>query len=163
MAGESEHILGIVNSFVLSRYRERLRLKPDDLLKDFFHSLLVKLDSRRMIQVHPISGERLARVIKLISSARTAWFLGGFAGYESGECPLVTALDMVELSTGAAASIEPGEIVFYKPELTHGRHGWEPASFLMVKDAGRLERVRRAIDAARNTRESNRVRETDEG
>ena len=146
MATETEHILGIVNGLVLHRYRARLRVKPGDLVGDLYHDLPTKLDPRFAIPLDDgLSTGALLALLRRVSRSKSAWVLGGFSEYPSGELTLDEAIQTVEAQSGAAASIELGALVFYKTEFSPGRHGWETDRYLLVRDTKRKEAIAREL------------------
>jgi hypothetical protein len=132
---ESEHIQGAIERFVLPRYRERLRLKPEEFLDDLYHALPSKLDRSVVIQVAPAARKMVYRIISDLSPRQTGWFLGGFG--DSAEYRLDVAIAKLEQETGAMVSVEPGEIAYYRPELDRGPKGWASAAYLLISNADR--------------------------
>jgi hypothetical protein len=144
---ETEHILGIVNSFVLRRYRARLRLKPDELLDDVCHTLPIKLDPRFTVRLEGPArrSDVVSSLVKAVSRSPAPWVLNGFAVGPQGETRLDEALEIVNGGGGAAASIELGELVLYKPEVV--LHAQD--CYLLVRDDRRREAVARELALTR--------------
>jgi hypothetical protein len=146
---QAEHILGIVESFVLNRYRERLRIKPLELLDDLHHKLPSKLDPRFTLRLAGPAcvSEAVVGLMRAASAARHAFVMGGFAGTPEGNMPLEEALAAVDMNSAAVASIELGQLAFYKSELTLVGPSVEAEYYLLVKDPKRRNMLARRLEA----------------
>jgi len=134
------HLHGLIRSFVKARYRERLERKPAELLDDLSHDLPGKLDWRLAITLgSSTTDDSVLAAVQSVSGSRSAWYASAFGPPPPpGEYKLAEALRYVEFTGAAFASIEPGEIVFYKSEVSKpSRGGITSTRLVLVQESRR--------------------------
>jgi hypothetical protein len=148
------HAEAMIEAVVARRFRERLLLKPRQFLNVLCHELPHKMDPRRAVSLEGAvkTTAQVVSFLKSLTKARTAVYLGAWSGYEIGEYPLPQAVAMVEQSGGAIASVEAGELAYYKTEVCSGAHGLNCDRFVLVKDPDRRTRTQGIVEALRQRR-----------
>jgi hypothetical protein len=144
---QSEHILAFVDSFVQRGHRERLRLKPEELLADLTAGLRGKLDHRFIVDIAEIarrSGVPTARSHALrnailgLTSSPEAWVFGGES---PGPMPTAEALDLaIHGDECLLVSVEPGALALYRMDWYSSGY-----SCLMVSDLRRKAMVEQTL------------------
>lgn len=145
-----EHIDAFIDAFVHRHYRARFHIKHHEFLQEMHAQILEKLDPRFVIHLPVLNTKEAAlELLKSHTKQRTACFLGHDPEKEIGEYSLTEVIDVIEPQGAAAASIEPGQLVYYKPLLYGGC-----TQYLLVKDPKRLQRIAASLARPARTKPS---------
>lgn len=137
------HLNAMINSFVREGRREVKLLRHGEFLGDLSHALPKWLVAGRYIEVlkQLRSAGAIVTFLKRLTSESEAVFLGAISGFEQGRMPIEQAIEQLHSYGGAAASIEPGELVVYKEESPG-------SSYVLISDPARMAVAQRLLRSA---------------
>jgi len=136
-----DHQLAFINSFVLAKFRDRLRAKPRQFLTELCHVLPTKIDPRFAVALDAVrTPDHVVRYLNQVHrSPAKVVYLSAWSGQQNGEYPIPDAVDLAEESGGAIVSLVAGSLAFYVSEHPNGRR------WLLVGDAQLKQRAQRAV------------------
>lgn len=148
-----EHIDAYINAFVHRHYRARFHIKHREFLAEMHAQILEKLDPRFVIHLPVLNTKEAAlELLESHTTRRSACFLGHHPDKEIGEYSLTEVIDLIEPFGMAAASIEPGQFVYYKP-IRYGAC----TQYLLVKDPKRLQKIAASLAQPARTKQGRKL------
>jgi hypothetical protein len=134
------HLEAMIRAFLLPNKQERRVRKPRQFLDDLCHELPAMLEPRYVVPLSPLkTTPAIITFLSQLTAKKSAVYLGGWC--ECGESSLAAAVAEVDSTGGAAASIEPGMLVYYATEA-HPR----AERYLLARDENVRQRARTALE-----------------